>query len=168
MQKQNKTLSDFFIKINGGEEHLILAKLVSTYHGIIYHHSFVSQDCGNKLLAKLCSDSAVASKLSCGHATAASYVERILGPKAQEMCTQDLKNVFFFSIGTDASNKSNKKFFPIVARYFCKTKSVVDAALDFHNDTNEFPEAIAHRIKSVFEKKSLVYSRSRHAVPIML
>ena len=112
MQKQNKTLSAFLVKTNSKEEqHLvILAELVSTYHGVIHHHSFVSQDCGNKLLAKLCPDSAVASKLSCGRTKAASYVESFLRPKAQEMCIQDLKNVFFFSIGTDASNKGNKKF----------------------------------------------------------
>ena len=40
---------------------MILAELVSTYDGAIHHHSFVSQDCGNKLLAKLCPDSAVGS-----------------------------------------------------------------------------------------------------------
>ena len=51
VQKQNKTLSAFFVKTNSKEEHLvILAELVSTYHGVIHHHSFVSQDCGNKLL----------------------------------------------------------------------------------------------------------------------
>ena len=155
VQKQNKTLSDFFVKTNSEEEHfVILAELVSTYRGVIYHHSFVSQDCGNKLLAKLCPDSAVASKLSCGHAKAASYVESILGPKAQEICIQDLKNVFFFSIETDASNKGNKNFFPIVAQYFCKTRGV-DAVLDFYNDSNESSEAIAHRIKSVIEKNNL-------------
>ena len=111
VQKQNKTLFAFFVKTNSKEKHLvILAELVSTYHGVIHHHSFVSQDCGNKLLAKLCPESAVASKLSCGRTKAARYVESILGPKAQEMCIQDLKNVFFFSIGTDASNKCNKKF----------------------------------------------------------
>ena len=134
---------------------MILAELVSTYHGVIHHRSFVSQDCGNKLLAKLCSDSAVASKLSCGRTKTASYVESILGPKAQEMCIQDLKNVFFFSIETDASNKGNKTLFPIVVRYFCKTRSVVDAVLDFYNDCNESSEAIAHRIKSVIEKNNL-------------
>ena len=138
VQKQNKTLSAFFVKTNSKEEHLvILAELISTYHGVIHHHSFVSQDCGNKLLAKLCPDSAVASKVSCGRTKAASYVESILGPKAQKMCIQDLKNMFFFSIGSDASNKGNKKFFPIVVRYFCKTRGVVDAVLDFYNDSNE-------------------------------
>ena len=74
------------------------------------------------------------------------------------MCIQNLKNVFFFSIGSDASNKGNKKFFPIVFRYFCKTRGVVDAVLDFYNDSYESSEAIAHRIKSVFEKNNLSLS----------
>ena len=78
VQKQNKTLSAFFVKANSEEEHLvILAELVYyeviiIYHGVIHHHSFVSQDCGNKLLAKLCPDFAIAFKLSCGRTKAAS------------------------------------------------------------------------------------------------
>ena len=99
---------------------MILAELVSTYHGVAHHCSFASQDCGNKLLAKLCPDSVIASKVSCGRTKAASFVENVLGPKAQEKCIEDLKNIFFFSIGSDASNKSNKKLFPIVVRYFPK------------------------------------------------
>ena len=119
LQKENTTLSALFVKTNSKEEQLvILAELVSTYHGVIHHHSYASQDCGNKLLKKLCPDSAVASKLSCGRTKAGSYVESVLGPKAQEMCVKDLKNVFFFSIGTDASNKGNKKLYPIVCSIF--------------------------------------------------
>ena len=156
MQKQNKTLSAFFGKTNSKEKHLvILTELVSTYHGVIHHHSFASQDCGYKLLAKLCLDSAIASKVSCGHTKAASYVENVLGPKAQKMCIEDLKNVFFFSIGSDALNKDNKKLFPIVIRYFSKISGVVDAVLDFYNDSDESSEAIAHHLKSVIEKNNL-------------
>ena len=85
MQKQNKTLSAFFVKTNSKEEHLvILAELVSTYHGVIYHHSFVIQDCGNKLLAKLCPNSAASSNLSRGRTKAARYVESIWGPKRKK------------------------------------------------------------------------------------
>ena len=159
LQKENTTLSAFFVKTNSNEEQLvILAELVSTYHGVIHHHSYASQDCGNKLLKKLCPDSAVASKLSCGRTKAGSYLESVLGPKAQEMCIKDLKNVFFFSIGTDASNKGNKKLYPIVVRYFSKTCGVVDAVLDLYNDSNESSEAIAHRILSVIEKNNLSLS----------
>ena len=75
------------------------------------------------------------------------------------MCVKDLKNVFFFSIGTDASNKGNKKLYPIVVvRYFSKTYGVVDAVLDFYNDSNESSEAIAQRILSVIEKNNLSLS----------
>ena len=74
------------------------------------------------------------------------------------MCIQNLKNVFFFSIGTDASKKGNKEFFPIVVRHFCKTRGVVNAVLHFYNDSNESSEAIAHRIKSVIEKNNLSLS----------
>ena len=138
---------------------MILGELVSTYHGVIHHHSYATQDCGNKLLKKLCPDSAIASKLSCGRTKAGSYVESVLlGPKAQEMCIKDSKNVFFFSIGTDASNKGNKKLYPGVVRYFSKTCGVVDAVLDFYNDSNESSEAIAHRILSVIEKNSFSLS----------
>ena len=69
-----------------------------------------------------------------------------------------LEKCVLFSIGTDASNKGNKKFFPIVVRYFCETRGVVDAVLDFYNDSNEPSEAIAHRIKSVNEKNNLSLS----------
>ena len=66
--------------------------------------------------------------------------------------------MFFFSVGTDASNKGNKKLYPIVVRYFSKTCGAVDAVLDFYNDSNESSEAIAHRILSVIEKNNLSLS----------
>ena len=39
----------------------------------MHHHSYASQDCGNKLLSKLCPDSSIASKISCGCTKATSY-----------------------------------------------------------------------------------------------
>ena len=87
-----------------------------------------------------------------------------MGTKAQEICIKDLKNVFFFSIGSDAFNKGNKKLFPIVVRYFSKTNGVVDAVLDFYNDSDKSPEAIAHHLKSVIEKNNLsLYSGSSYS-----
>ena len=48
--------------------------------------------------------------------------------------------------------------YPIVVRYFSKTCGVVDALLDFYNDSNESSEAIAQRILSVIEKNNLSLS----------
>ena len=94
----------------------MLSELVATYHGIVHHHSYASQDCGNKLLIKLCPDSAVASKVSRGRSKATSYVVNILGPRAQEKCVVELKLAGFFGLGSDASNKGNKKLFPVTVR----------------------------------------------------
>ena len=78
-QKQSKSISSFFVLKNTVEENIVvLSELVATYHGIVHHHSYASQDCGNKLLTKLCPDSAVASKVSCGRTKATSYVVNIL------------------------------------------------------------------------------------------
>ena len=92
--------------------------MVATYHGIVHHHSYASQDCCYKLLAKLCPDSLIATKLSCGCTKATSYVENILGPKAQEIVVTELKEANYFSISSDAFNKGNKKLFRIDVRYF--------------------------------------------------
>ena len=73
---------------------------------------------------------------------AASYVQNVLRPKVQEICIEDLKNIFFFRIGSDASNNGNKKVFPILVPYFSKTSGVSNAVLDFYNDSDESSEAI--------------------------
>lgn len=155
-QKQSKAISTFFVKKNTTEENqIVLSELVATYHGVMHHHSYASQDCGNKLLTKLCPDSSIASKISCGRTKATSYVENILGPKAQEMCVADLKSAGFFGIGSDASNKGNKKLFPITVRYFSRSEGLKDRLLDFYNDNNETSAAIAGKLKEIIEDNEL-------------
>jgi len=51
-----------FLKKNTAEENkVVLSELVATCHGVVHHHSYASQDCGNKFLSKLCPDSSTAS-----------------------------------------------------------------------------------------------------------
>ena len=112
-KKQSKSISSFFVLKNTLEENIVvLSELVATYHRIVHHHSYASQDCGNKLLTKFCPDSAVASKVSCGRTKATSYVVNILGPGAQKKCVVEVKSAGSFGIGSDASNKGNKKTLP--------------------------------------------------------
>ena len=146
----------FFVKKNTAEENkVVLSELVATYHGVVHHHSCASQDCGNKLLSKLCPDSSIASKISCGRTKATSYVENILGPKAKEICVIDLKSAGFFGIGSDASNKGNKKLFPITVRYFSRSEGLKDRLLDFYHDNDETSTAIASKVKEIIEDNEL-------------
>ena len=155
-QKQSKAISTFFVKKNTIEENqVVLSELVSTYHGVVHHHSYASQDCGNKLLSKLCPDSSIAAKLSCGRTKATSYVENILGPKAQEVCVAALKSAIFFGVGSDASNHTNKKLFPITVRYFLRDDGVKDHLLDFYKDNDETSKAIAGKVKEIIEENGL-------------
>ena len=86
-QKPSKSISSIYVLKNAVAENIfVLSELVAAYHGIVHHHSYASQDCGNKRLTKLCPDSAVASKVSCGRTKATSYVVNILVPRAQEKC----------------------------------------------------------------------------------
>ena len=50
--------------------------------------------------------------------------------------------------------KATKEFFSVVL-YFSKTSGVVDAVLDFYNDSDEFSETIAHHLTSVIKKNNL-------------
>ena len=47
-QKQSKSISSFFVLKNAVVENIVvLSELVATYHEIVHHHSYASQDCGN-------------------------------------------------------------------------------------------------------------------------
>lgn len=48
------------------EDSVAVAELILAYHGVKHHHGYVSQDCGNKLLPRIFSDSKIAPKIQCG------------------------------------------------------------------------------------------------------
>ena len=155
-QKQSQMLSKFFpVKGSSEQDAVTAAELACTYQCVKHHHSYFSQDCGNKLLPKLLSDSAIAVKISCGRTKAASYVENVLGPKAQELCVTELKSAGYFGIGSDASNNGNKKLFPLTVRYFSRSDGLKDGLLDFYLDNDETSGAIADRIKDIIQQNDL-------------
>lgn len=78
-----------------------------------------------------------------------------MGPKAQELCVTELKSVGYFGLGLDASNKGNKKLFPLTVRYFSRSDGVKDHLLDFYLDSDEMSAAIADRIKGIIQQHDL-------------
>ena len=55
-----------------------------TYHGVKHHHSYNSQDCGNKLYSCVFSDSPVVTKISCGRKQSKAIVTSVLLPFTQD------------------------------------------------------------------------------------
>ena len=78
----------------------------------------------------------------------------VLLPLAQERLLNDLKNTSF-SIGSDASNKGNKKLFPLVVTHFSAKTGKRSDILDFYEDNNESAESISNKIKSIVVENGL-------------
>lgn len=60
-----------------------------------------------------------------------------------------------FSISTDASNKGNRKFFPIAVRFFDPQDGVFDYLLDFCEEPDESSAFITDTILNVLNKLNL-------------
>ncbi|KAJ8352127.1 hypothetical protein SKAU_G00236030 [Synaphobranchus kaupii] len=107
--------------------------------------SYNSSDCAQKLYQKMLPDSKVAKKICCGRTKAESLVKDVLAPKAVEDVVGKLKKdetPLPFSIQTDASNKGNRKMFPVVVQFLTPECGVVNKMIDFVKNPNESAEGI--------------------------
>lgn len=86
----NKSIQHFFQKKNETNYDVIIAELMWTYHGVKHHHSYLSQDCSNKLQKKIYKDSDIAAKIHCGRTKAEALIEMVLAPYSLELVLKDL------------------------------------------------------------------------------
>lgn len=116
-------------------------------------------DCGLKLTSKLYPDSTIATKQQCGRTKAESLVENILANKSIEMVLQEMKvssdSPVYFSIATDASNKGNRKLYPIAVRYFDINRGVRDRIVEFYEDSKEASKNIYDQIMTCVNSHGL-------------
>ena len=92
------------------------AEVAHVYHTVKHNLSYNSSDCQFKLTSQTLPDSAIAKKMSCGRTKAEAVVTDVLAPKAVEDVLTKLKGdgkPLQFSLQTDASNKGNRKMFPL-------------------------------------------------------
>ncbi|XP_015263080.1 PREDICTED: uncharacterized protein LOC107107313 [Gekko japonicus] len=161
LEKQRKQMPEiltFFNKPNFSQEDMVTAAEVGqVYHSIVHHLSYASQACAYKTLSRILPDSVVARKMSCGRTKATSIAESVLAPKSRELLLKDLEVAPFFSIASDASNKRNKKFFPVTVRYFSVTEGIKHGLLDFYNELTS--DSIATRIAIILQENGLSVSR---------
>ncbi|KAI4898772.1 hypothetical protein NFI96_026849, partial [Prochilodus magdalenae] len=149
------TISSFMIKKDSEEDKIAVAELTSTYHGVRHGHSYLSTDCGNKVSAKIFSDSNIATKMSCGRTKSEALVENVLAPFSQERLAAELQKAQSFAVCSDASNSGHIKLFPYTVQYFCTSEGVKYGLLDFYEDPDESSEAIFNQIVSITENNGL-------------
>jgi len=84
---------------------VIRKEVASTYHSVQHGQSYNSLDCYHKLLPVMFPDSPTAQKLRCGRTKATAIVQTVLGPFTETFLVKRLRDVPYFSVCSDATNK---------------------------------------------------------------
>lgn len=163
--QNNQFITSFLPKQNTNTPEVLkiaIIELSQIYHGLKHNHSYRSVDCGIKINSLLYSDSDIGKKIHCGRTKAESIVENILAPKSIHIVLDELgvnnNQVIPFSLANDASNKGNKKMFPVAVQYFHLEKGIQNRIIDFYEDPCENSEAITTRLLNCLQKYKLELS----------
>ena len=134
------------------------AEVAQVYHTVKHNLSYNSADCGLKLTIQTLSDSTIVKKMSCGRTKAEAIVTGVLEPKSIEGVLTQLKGddvSLPFSLQTDASNKGNRKMFPLAVQFFTPEEGIVNRLLDFAENAYESAEGIVNSIQSSLDQMGL-------------
>ncbi|KAL0153821.1 hypothetical protein M9458_050937 [Cirrhinus mrigala] len=137
------------------------AELTQVYHTIKHNISFISADCGHKLNQKILHDSKIVKKMSVGRTKAEAMAKDVLAPKAVADVVDVLKSdkPLPFSIQIDASNKGNRKMFPLAVQYFRPEMGICNKMLDFGENADESAAGIIGFIEQSLDKFGLSLSQ---------
>lgn len=134
------------------------AEVAHVYHAVKHGLSYNSSDCALKLNQKTLSDSAIAKKMSCGRTKSEAIVTDVLSPMAVEEVIKVLKNdgnPLPFSLHTDASNRGNRKMFPLGVQFFTPSAGIVNKVIDFVETADETADGIAKMLLSCLQNLGL-------------
>lgn len=135
-------------------------EICSVYHTVKHSLSYNSMDCYHKLLPMLFSDSNIAKKIMCGRTKSEAIVRNILATESQQKHLIQLRdNCINFSLSTDASNKGNRKMYPICIRYFSYEKGVQNMLVDFIEKNYETADDISNLLCETLQKYNLSISQ---------
>lgn len=149
IHKKNEVINSYFVTQATHEENIIAAaELSMVYHSVMHHHSYLSIDCNSNLNKIIFNDSNIIKKFSCGRTKANAIVTNVLAPFSIEKHVKYLiENNLKFSISSDASNKGNKKMYPLIIQYFHTESGITNFVLDFYETPEETSESIYKNIK---------------------
>jgi hAT family C-terminal dimerisation region len=148
----------FVIKDNSQTEKVNIAELTHVFHGVKHHNSFVAQDCTIKIMKQIIPDSEIVKKITAGRTKSSAIVNNVLYPYSLELVLDDLQNGLPFSVATDATNKGNRKVYPVVVQYFTASEGMCYKILDFYEDSFEDSASIKSQLCRVLHEKGLSWS----------
>ena len=153
----SRQLDSFFVKSNSLDENKVcLAEIVHIYHNVKHNLSYNSLDCNLKLVKLTFNDSNIAKKISCGRTKSTKIVENVLAPYIIENLIENLiANNIFFGVQTDASNRKNRKFFPICIQFFNKQTGIQNKIIDFIENSNETALSMSDMVKTTLKSYNL-------------
>lgn len=123
------------------------------YHNVMHHQSYRSLDCLIPLMKREFPDSNICQKMACGRTKAEAIVNNIFGPHTIDLVMNDLNDISYISISTDASNHGALKIFPILIQYFdYKNGGTKCKLLDITSQPNEQSDTIANMIIDILKK----------------
>lgn len=153
----NELIDTFMIMKDSIEDDKIAAaELAMVYHTVNHHHSYLSLDYNSSLNRIIFNDSKTVTKISFGRTKASAIASNVLCSHSIEQHIHYLvKNKVKFSISNDASNKGNRKMFPIVIQYFHMEDGMKRFVLDFYETGSETNYSIYTEIKRKISKYQL-------------
>lgn len=157
------SLSKYFLKPNALEEDEIkLSEVAVIYHGLKHHHSFLSMDCGSKLLSQFFPDSDICKKIRMGRTKIEALIQNVLAPYSIECLVKRLRRTASnkphlpYSLSTDASNKGNKKMFPVAIKFFDVEESgLTDGLLNFVEQSDETSNGISNLLSTTLKEREV-------------
>ncbi|KAL3279783.1 hypothetical protein HHI36_017291 [Cryptolaemus montrouzieri] len=72
--------------------------------------------------------------MTSGRTKASAITRNVLGPYSQEKLISDLKEKYYSTIGSDASNVGNLKTFPYAVQYFDSKKGICQKLSDYEDE----------------------------------
>ncbi|XP_040062850.1 uncharacterized protein LOC120837503 [Ixodes scapularis] len=163
--KQSATLTKFFAPAtSSAEDKVTAAELGTIFHGIKHNYSYRLMDCGSKFASEVFPDSDVACRMRLGRTKMEHPVKDVLVPHAVECIVEKLcpaGRYLPFALCTDASNKGNRKHFPIAERFYdVNGAGITDAFFDFCEQADETSGGICELLATSLEKVGLPLKRA--------
>lgn len=126
------------------------------FHTVRHHQTYRSTDCTTELNKVIYKDSTIAKMTSCARTKTEAIVNGVLAPESIKSMKEDLTNISYLGVQTDASNHGSTKLFPICIQYFdYKNKGIQTKVVDSQTTKNETAETISNLILEVLKEHDL-------------